>query len=82
MSPNNSRQGSTKSIHAVEDVGEEFIAPVDLSDPETARLNKKLLRKLDARMLIWSFLAYFANLLDRNNMRKFTDAYKLSFTYG
>ena len=31
---------------------------------------RKLVRKLDIRMLIWSFFAYFANLLDRNNLRK------------
>lgn len=33
-------------------------------------IEKRLVRKLDSRMLLWSFLAYFANLLDRNNMRK------------
>ncbi|KAI8139421.1 major facilitator superfamily domain-containing protein [Fennellomyces sp. T-0311] len=30
---------------------------------------RKLVRKLDIRMLIWSFFAYFANLLDRNNLQ-------------
>lgn len=34
-------------------------------------VRKRLIRKLDLRLLIWSFLAYFANLLDRNNMRKY-----------
>ncbi|KAI9496133.1 major facilitator superfamily domain-containing protein [Zychaea mexicana] len=32
-------------------------------------VQKRLVRKLDMRMLIWSFLAYFANLLDRNNLQ-------------
>ena len=34
-------------------------------------IEKRLVRKLDLRMLLWSFLAYFANLLDRNNLRTF-----------
>ncbi|KAI7854086.1 major facilitator superfamily domain-containing protein [Circinella umbellata] len=34
-------------------------------DPD---IEKRLVRKLDMRMLLWSFLAYFANLLDRNNL--------------
>ena len=34
-------------------------------------IEKRLVRKLDVRMLLWSFLAYFANLLDRNNLRTF-----------
>ncbi|KAI9248884.1 major facilitator superfamily domain-containing protein [Phascolomyces articulosus] len=33
-------------------------------------LERKLVRKLDTHMLIWSFFAYFANLLDRNNLRE------------
>ncbi|KAG2215604.1 hypothetical protein INT45_000966, partial [Circinella minor] len=32
-------------------------------------MERKLVRKLDIRMLIWSFFAYFANLLDRNNLQ-------------
>ncbi|KAI9496136.1 major facilitator superfamily domain-containing protein [Zychaea mexicana] len=32
-------------------------------------LERKLIRKLDSRMLIWSFFAYFANQLDRNNLQ-------------
>lgn len=36
-------------------------------DPQ---IERRLVRKLDLRLMIWAFLAYFANLLDRNNMRK------------
>ncbi|KAI9248881.1 major facilitator superfamily domain-containing protein [Phascolomyces articulosus] len=32
-------------------------------------IEKRLVRKLDLRMLLWSFIAYFANLLDRNNLQ-------------
>lgn len=31
-------------------------------------IEKKLVRMLDYRLLIWAFFGYFANGLDRNNM--------------
>ena len=33
-------------------------------------LEKRFLRKLDLRMVIWSFIASISNFLNRNNMRK------------
>jgi hypothetical protein len=38
------------------------------NEPE---VKKRLLRKLDSRLMVWAFFGYFANGLDRNNMRKF-----------
>lgn len=35
---------------------------------ETSLIEKKLVRTLDLRLLIWAFWGYFANGLDRNNM--------------
>ena len=35
-----------------------------------AEIEKELVRKLDLRMMMWGFFAYFANNLDRNNLRK------------
>ncbi|KAI7882765.1 MFS general substrate transporter [Lichtheimia hyalospora FSU 10163] len=46
---------------------ERTIPPEEIPiDPE---IERRLVRKLDLRLMIWAFLAYFANLLDRNNMR-------------
>ncbi|ORX61540.1 MFS general substrate transporter [Hesseltinella vesiculosa] len=36
--------------------------------PEQLVLQKKLVKILDFRLLVWSFFAYFCNGLDRNNM--------------
>ena len=33
-------------------------------------VQKRLLRKLDVRMIIWGFFASFSSYLNRNNMRK------------
>jgi sugar phosphate permease len=33
-----------------------------------AEVEKKLVRTLDRRLMIWAFFGYFANGLDRNNM--------------
>jgi hypothetical protein len=41
------------------------------SSTDTADIERRLLRKLDYRLLVWSFFGYFANGLDRNNMRMF-----------
>lgn len=35
---------------------------------DNALVEKKLVRTLDLRLLIWAFWGYFANGLDRNNM--------------
>lgn len=37
-----------------------------------AQVERKLVRTLDYRLMIWAFFGYFANGLDRNNMRKKT----------
>ncbi|KAG2220874.1 hypothetical protein INT45_004042 [Circinella minor] len=52
----------TSSHHAQE-------TPVyDELTPEEKEIEKKLVRKLDWRLMIWAFFAYWANGLDRNNM--------------
>ncbi|KAI9491329.1 major facilitator superfamily domain-containing protein [Zychaea mexicana] len=43
-------------------------APIELT-PHELEVQKKLVRKLDLRFMIWAFFAYWANGLDRNNMR-------------
>lgn len=40
----------------------------DLAEDSTIQLEKKLVKTLDYRLLIWAFFGYFANGLDRNNM--------------
>lgn len=35
---------------------------------DSSAVEKKLVRTLDLRLLIWAFWGYFANGLDRNNM--------------
>lgn len=43
---------------------------IDQAHPTTtdAQVEKKLVRLLDYRLMIWAFWGYFANGLDRNNM--------------
>lgn len=36
----------------------------------TAEVERKLVKTLDLRLMVWAFFGYFANGLDRNNMRK------------
>lgn len=36
-----------------------------------AEVERKLVKTLDYRLMIWAFFGYFANGLDRNNMRKY-----------
>lgn len=38
------------------------------STTTSAQVEKKLVRLLDYRLMIWAFWGYFANGLDRNNM--------------
>ncbi|KAI9306299.1 major facilitator superfamily domain-containing protein [Cunninghamella echinulata] len=40
----------------------------NLDEYQTKQLERKLVKILDYRLLIWSFFGYFANGLDRNNM--------------
>lgn len=35
------------------------------------KIERDLLRKLDRRLVAWAALAYFSNVLLRNNMRKY-----------
>ncbi|KAG2237347.1 hypothetical protein INT48_009080 [Thamnidium elegans] len=50
----------------------ESIASVKPNDfehiPNAAEVEKKLVKILDRRLMIWAFFGYFANGLDRNNM--------------
>ncbi|KAI8139416.1 major facilitator superfamily domain-containing protein [Fennellomyces sp. T-0311] len=62
----NSSQNSASADKSVASITSPQGEEVTYIDPA---IEKKLVRKLDARMLIWSFLAYFANLLDRNNLQ-------------
>lgn len=50
----------------VESVEEIVLKPSVVIDPVKER---KLRRKIDLRLMVWSFLASFINMLDRNNMR-------------
>ncbi|CAO3616409.1 unnamed protein product [Cunninghamella blakesleeana] len=40
----------------------------EMAEDSVIALEKKLVKTLDYRLLIWSFFGYFANGLDRNNM--------------
>lgn len=45
------------------------VIPNDLEHiPNAAEVEKKLVKILDRRLMIWAFFGYFANGLDRNNM--------------
>ncbi|KAI9270470.1 major facilitator superfamily domain-containing protein [Phascolomyces articulosus] len=46
-----------------EDDGSSSLYPIDLT------VKERLVRKLDLRMMLWGFFAYFANNLDRNNLQ-------------
>ena len=62
---------------------ERTIPPEEI--PIDPQIERRLVRKLDLRLMIWAFLAYFANLLDRNNMRKYMHMviieYSCSYVY-
>ncbi|KAJ8663999.1 hypothetical protein O0I10_000275 [Lichtheimia ornata] len=45
----------------------EYRNNLDLTEEEKL-VEKRLVRKLDYRLMLWAFLAYWANGLDRNNM--------------
>lgn len=67
---NNESQTATKissygAIFGGQD--EDNMCPVEYRHAE---IKKELVRKLDLRMMLWGFFAYFANNLDRNNLRK------------
>ncbi|KAI9257405.1 major facilitator superfamily domain-containing protein [Sporodiniella umbellata] len=47
----------------------------------TAEVERKLVRTLDYRLMIWAFFGYFANGLDRNNMRKKKEILLITVTH-
>ncbi|KAL1930295.1 hypothetical protein VTP01DRAFT_1449 [Rhizomucor pusillus] len=58
------------STHQIERFDSHISTPPHLQDltPEQLAIQKRLVRKLDLRLMLWAFLAYWANGLDRNNM--------------
>lgn len=75
MSPNiQIIHGKSFDEEAGKSTGVEIIQTERTTPPEVSidpHIERQLVRKLDLRLMIWAFLAYFANLLDRNNMRKY-----------
>ncbi|KAI8357783.1 major facilitator superfamily domain-containing protein [Blakeslea trispora] len=57
-----------KAEHDIPQYEENHIDSVGQQDQLNPEVEKKLVRLLDYRLMIWAFFGYFANGLDRNNM--------------
>ncbi|OBZ85324.1 hypothetical protein A0J61_06624 [Choanephora cucurbitarum] len=61
----NPKEKTEQDVPSYEENPMDSIVPSDQLNPE---VEKKLVRLLDYRLMIWAFFGYFANGLDRNNM--------------
>ncbi|KAJ8655174.1 hypothetical protein O0I10_009209 [Lichtheimia ornata] len=63
MLPKDKQPDTTAVVESAEEI---ILKPSVVIDPIKER---KLKRKVDLRLMVWSFLASFINMLDRNNMQ-------------
>lgn len=63
------KRHSQVTVNSFADDYDDFPPPMSEEDLENEKaIEKKLVRMLDYRLLVWAFFGYFANGLDRNNM--------------
>ncbi|SAL97485.1 hypothetical protein [Absidia glauca] len=63
------KRHSQVTVNSFADDYDDFPPPMSKEDLENEKaIEKKLVRMLDYRLLVWAFFGYFANGLDRNNM--------------